>query len=128
MKKRSAMAIAAGLVAAMLVGVVALSIGLSGTQTADAKGERVQPRVRTVHRTVKIHREAKPEAPKTVTVVTASTSSPSSSSSSESSGSDDQYENEGSDDSFENESESEDSGSSGSGSGSGFEDSGGSDD
>ena len=76
MKKRSAMAIAAGLVAALLTGAVALSFGLSGAQTADATGERATPRVRTVHRTVTVHREAKATEPETVTVVTASSSSP----------------------------------------------------
>lgn len=98
MKKRSAMAIAAGLVAALLTGAVALSLGLSGTETADAKSEPVTPRVRTVHRTVTVHREAKAEEPRTVTVVTASSSSPASSE-----GSDDSLEDESSDDPFEEE-------------------------
>jgi hypothetical protein len=92
MKKRSAMAIAAGLVAALLTGAVGLSLGLSGTPTADATGERVKPLVRTVHETVTIHREAKAEEPETVTIVTAGASSPASSETSEDEGSEDEDE------------------------------------
>src|SRR3990172_6780038 len=54
MKKRSAMAIAAGLVAALLTGAVALSLGLSGTPTADATADRLKPPVRTIHHTVTV--------------------------------------------------------------------------
>lgn len=101
MKKRSAMAIAAGLVAALLTAAVAISLGLSGPDTADASGERAQPRVRTVHRTVTVHREAKPEEPETVTIVTASSSSPTSPE-----GSSDDYEDDSaSDDGYEDEAE-----------------------
>lgn len=66
MKKRSAMAIAGGLVAALLAAVIALSLGLTGTQPADATANG-EPRVRTVHRTVTIA----PEGPETVTLVAA---------------------------------------------------------
>jgi hypothetical protein len=86
MKKRSAMAIAAGLVAALLAGAAALSLGMTGPQTATASGVR-EPRVRTIHRTVKVHREAKAEEPQTVTVVTAANSSPAGSSAAGSQGS-----------------------------------------
>jgi len=75
MNKRSAMTIAAGLVAALLTGAVALSMGLTGAETADAGGAP-DPRIRTVHRTVTVHREAKAGEPKTVTIVTAGASSP----------------------------------------------------
>ena len=77
MKKRSAMTIAAGLVAALLTGAIALSLGFTGSPTAAAQSDRVAPKVRTVHRTVTVHREAKAEAPKTVTIVPVSASSPS---------------------------------------------------
>jgi hypothetical protein len=106
MKKRSAMAIAAGLVAALLTGAVALSMGLSGTPTADATGERVKPLVRTVHETVTVHREAKAEEPQTVTIVAASASSPASSESSDVETSDDESEDE--DEGFEVGEDSED--------------------
>ena len=75
MKKRSAMTIAAGLVAALLTGAIALSLGFTGSPTAGAQSDRVAPRVRTVHRTITVHREGKAEAPRTVTVVPVSTSS-----------------------------------------------------
>jgi hypothetical protein len=112
MKKRSAMAIAAGLVAALLTGAVALSLGLSATDQADAASERVEPRVRTVHRTVTVHREAKAEEPETVTIVTAGSSSPASgddeaASDDRSEGVDDGVEDEDRDDGTEHEDEAE---------------------
>jgi hypothetical protein len=103
MKKRSAMAIAAGLVAALLTGAVALSLGLSGTPTADATDDRVKPRVRTIHETVTVHREAKTQEPETVTIVTAGASSPASAEISDDGGVQDELEGEG----FEDEQDSE---------------------
>ena len=60
MTKRTAMLMAAGVVAALLGGSVALSFGLSGgvTATADTP-KRLDPIVRTVHRTVRVEKEAK---------------------------------------------------------------------
>jgi hypothetical protein len=60
MKKRSAMLIAAGLVAALLSGAIALSMGF--LDPAATTGERATPRVRTIERTVTVHKKAKTEA------------------------------------------------------------------
>ena len=65
MNKRSAMALAAGLVAALLAGAVALSLGVAGPQPASAGGKH-DPRVRTIERTVTVHRQAKQSAPRIV--------------------------------------------------------------
>lgn len=70
MKKRSAMAIAAGLVVALLSGAVALSVGFSDP-AAVATGERATPRVRTIERTVTIHKKAKPESQPVVRTIAA---------------------------------------------------------
>ena len=60
MTKRTAMLMAAGVVAALLGGSVALSFGLSGGGTATAETpKRLDPIVRTVHRTVRVEKEAK---------------------------------------------------------------------
>jgi len=102
MTKRSAMLIAAGLVAALAVGAMALSIGLSGNGTAAASdAKKLDPIVRTIHRTVTVEKSAKGDG--AVQVVTLDATSGSSSSSSE------PVESESSDDGFEGESESEDS-------------------
>jgi hypothetical protein len=57
MKKRSAMTIAAALVASLLAGAVALSLGVPGAGTISASAPP-EPRVRTIERTVTIHRRA----------------------------------------------------------------------
>lgn len=62
MKKRFAMVVAGGLVAALLAGSAALSLGLLGASTASAGGDRTAPRVRTVERTVTIHKKQKAQA------------------------------------------------------------------
>lgn len=67
MKRRFALIIAGGLVAVLLAGSAALSLGLLGA--APAAGDRAAPRVRTIHHTVTVHRKAKPA---TRTVVVAS--------------------------------------------------------
>jgi hypothetical protein len=61
MKKRSAMTIAGGLVAALLTGAVALSLGFSngGAATTTAAPAQREPRVRTIERTIKVHRKSK---------------------------------------------------------------------
>jgi hypothetical protein len=61
MKKRSAMTIAGGLVAAMLAGAVALSLGFASGQTSGTSAVRPEPRVRTIERTITIHKKAKPK-------------------------------------------------------------------
>jgi hypothetical protein len=59
MKKRFALIIAGGLVAVLIAASAALSLGLLGVSSA-AGGDRTAPRVRTIHRTVTVHRKAKP--------------------------------------------------------------------
>lgn len=72
MTKRTAMLMAAGVVAALLGGSVALSFGLSGGGTAAAETpRRLEPIVRTVHRTVRVEKEAKGPA-EAIQVVTVS--------------------------------------------------------
>jgi hypothetical protein len=99
MNKRSAMAIAAGLVVALMVGAAAVSIGLEGPGTAAAGTARSagNPVVRTTHRTVTVHRDPK-GSPTARTVVIGSGSAPANTSTS--SEGDDRYEQgpEGTDD------------------------------
>ena len=61
MKKRFALIVAAGLIAVLIAGSAALSLGLLGAAPA-AGGDRAAPRVRTIHHTVTVHKkaEAKP--------------------------------------------------------------------
>lgn len=59
MKKRFALIIAGALVAVLVAASAALSLGLLGATSA-AGGDRTGPRVRTIHRTVTVHRRAKP--------------------------------------------------------------------
>ena len=59
MKKRFALITATGLVAVLIAASAALSLGLLGASSA-ANGDRTGPRVRTIHRTVTVHRRAKP--------------------------------------------------------------------
>ena len=68
MKKRSAMTVAAGLVGALLAGVVAMSLGFAGGPAASAGSADLKPKVRTIERTVTIHKKAKPKAPQVVTI------------------------------------------------------------
>lgn len=74
MKKRFAMVIAGALVAVMLAGSAALSLGLLGARTAEASNDRTAPRVRTIERTVTVHRKSKAPAG-AVTYLTAAPSS-----------------------------------------------------
>ncbi|MGA9162712.1 MAG: hypothetical protein WB297_17850 [Actinomycetota bacterium] len=108
MKKRFAMVVAGGLVAALLAGSAALSLGLLGASTASAGGDRTAPRIRTVERTVTVHKKKKAPAGAVRYVIAAAPSSSSTGSSNES------------ESEFEHEFEG-DEGSSGSGSG-GYED------
>jgi hypothetical protein len=59
LKKRFALIVAGGLVAVLIAASAALSLGLLGASSA-AGGDRTAPRVRTIHRTVTVHKEAKP--------------------------------------------------------------------
>lgn len=91
MNKRSAMAIAAGMIVALMVGAAAVSIGLGGPGTATAGATRAAgaPVVRTTHRTVTVHKPAK-SSPAARTVVIGSAWA--STSSSATSQGDDQFE------------------------------------
>jgi hypothetical protein len=99
MKKRFAIFAALGVAAAMVTGSLAMSSGVLTASSADVQS-RPEPHVRTVHRTVTVHRTADPKPGRTITLPApgATVSSVSSSSESTSSSS--------SDDAFE-ESESE---------------------
>ena len=92
MNKRSAMAIAAGMIVALMVGAAAVSIGLGGPGTATAGATRAAgaPVVRTTHRTVTVHKPAK-SSPAARTVVIGRSTWASTSSSATSQG-DDQFE------------------------------------
>ncbi len=68
MKKRSAMTVAAGLVGALLAGVLAMSLGFAGGPAASAGSTDLKPKVRTIERTVTIHKKAKPKAPQVVMI------------------------------------------------------------
>lgn len=61
MKKRFAMALAAVLVAVLLAGSAALSLGVLGARPASGTGD-AEPRVRTIQRTVTVHKQAPSDA------------------------------------------------------------------
>jgi hypothetical protein len=112
MKRRSAMLVAAGLVLALAVAGLGFTMGLTGP-TADAKRAPVEkaqrePKVRTITRTITVHKKAKPtqtQGAGTIVVQAAPTTSTSfADSSSVESASEDGYEHE-SDDSYEHESD-----------------------
>ncbi len=106
MTKRSAMLVAAGLVAALLGGATALSFGLSGSGTAQAETTAPEPIVRTIERTITVEKDAKAkQQPVQVVEVTSDPASGSTVSSTDASHSDDAYEHDGSDDSYEHEGE-----------------------
>lgn len=99
MNKKSAMLIAAGLVAALLAGVAAVSLTLGGGGVpASAANEKSKPIVKTIEHTVTVHKQAKQSSQKPRIVVLPASSSSSVSSSTASYG-DDSYE--GSDDGYE---------------------------
>lgn len=103
MKKRSAILMAAGLVVALLSGAVAMTIGLSGNGAAEAGGRAKQdPIVRTIRRTVTVHKDANPSDQASVEVVRLSSSSSTMSGPSVSESDDDASESEG-EDSYESE-------------------------
>jgi hypothetical protein len=94
MRKRSAMTIAGALVAALLAGSVAFSLGSLGPGTAAARDARTAPRVRTIERTVTVHKK-RPSSAGTITYAVAAPTSEGS----ESEGDDDGFEHEGDEDS-----------------------------
>jgi hypothetical protein len=109
MTKRTAMVMAAGVVAALLGGSLALAFGLSGNTAAVADTPaRQDPIVRTIHRTVTVDRQAR-GSDQPVQVVTlssdpASSTDPSEGDDSFEGESDDQYESEDQDESEDQES------------------------
>jgi hypothetical protein len=73
MNKRSAIAVALGLVAALAIGGFAIATGLTGPETSQAsplvtKAKRPEPIVRTVTKTVTVHKKAKAGAPPVILV------------------------------------------------------------
>jgi hypothetical protein len=59
MNKRSATMIAVGLAAALLAGVAAVRMTAGGAIPTSAASERAKPIVRTIDRTITVHRKAK---------------------------------------------------------------------
>lgn len=78
MKKRFAILIAGALTAVLLAGSAALSLGLLGARPATAGSDASVPKVRTIERTVTIHKKQKPRGG---AVVTLAASTPASSTS-----------------------------------------------
>lgn len=58
MNKRSAITVALGLVAALVIGGVGLTMGMTGPAPSLASVRDPAPKVRTIHRTVTVHRPA----------------------------------------------------------------------
>jgi hypothetical protein len=58
MKKRSAIVAALGLVAALVIGGVGFTMGITGPAPSLASVRQPAPKVRTIHRTVTVHRPA----------------------------------------------------------------------
>jgi hypothetical protein len=79
MNKRSAIAVALGLVAALAIGGFAIATGLTGPETSQAsplvtKAKRPEPIVRTVTKTVTVHKKAKAGAAPVILVSGSSSS------------------------------------------------------
>ena len=82
MKKRSALMVAAGLVFTLVVGGLAVAIGITGPTVSGGTpraARSVQPEVRTVKRTVTVHKKAKAGGSSVVRVADPSTAATSSS-------------------------------------------------
>src|SRR5581483_3428481 len=74
MNRKSAMAIAGGLVAALMSAVGAISASVTGRAPAEAQSAHAaRPIVKTITRTITVHRKPKHAAPAPVQVVTVST-------------------------------------------------------
>jgi hypothetical protein len=58
MNKRSAIIVALGLTAALVLGGVGFSMGATGPTPSLATARHPAPKVRTIHRTVTVHRQA----------------------------------------------------------------------
>ena len=82
MKKRSALMVAAGLVFTLVLGGLAVAIGITGPAVSGGTpraARSVEPEVRTVKRTVTVHKKAKADGSSVVQVADPSTATPSSS-------------------------------------------------
>ena len=62
MNKRSAIVVALGLVAALVIGGVGFAVGMTGPAPSVASVRQPAPTVRTIHRTVTVHRPASTSA------------------------------------------------------------------
>jgi hypothetical protein len=68
MKKRFAILIAGALAAVLLAGSAAVSLGLLGARPVTAGSDPSVPKVRTIERTVTIHKKQKPQQGAVVTL------------------------------------------------------------
>ena len=112
MNKRSAMAVAAGLVLAMIVAGVALATGITGPSsdagtTVAVPSEAQEPIVRTVTRTIEVHETGEPTISGQAPVIVRSSEDPGSAVSDDPQGTYGDDENE-SDDEYESDYEDED--------------------
>lgn len=116
MKKRSASMVAAGLIFTLVVGGLAVAIGMTGPSVSNgvpqADRSATEPVVRTVRRTLTVHKQAESGSPEVVqlaaTAATATPPSPSGSDDDSTSGQED-HESEGSESEESEGSESEES-------------------
>ena len=78
MNKRSAMLVAAGLVLTLVVGGVAVAVGMTGPSASSAQPKLTEhrknkPIIKTTKKTVTVHKKAKAQAGTVVTVPAPST-------------------------------------------------------
>ena len=91
MKKRSASMVAAGLIFTLVVGGLAVAIGMTGPSVGNgvpqADRSATEPVVRTVRRTLTVHKQAESGSPEVVQLAATAAASPSPSGSDDSSAS-----------------------------------------
>lgn len=97
MNKRSALLVAAGLVLTLIVGGLAVAVGLTGPSVSSAvprvdRRAESEPVVRTVRRTVTVHKKAEAKAGEVVQIAAPAMATTSSNDSSQSSVDDEPYE------------------------------------
>lgn len=110
MKKRSALLVAAGLVLTLIVGGLAVAVGLTGPSVSTAvprvdRRATSEPIVRTVRRTVTVHKKAEAKAGEVVQIAAPATATTSSNDVSQSSGDDASFGDDESHESSEHEDE-----------------------
>jgi len=108
MNKRSALMLSAALVLTLIVGGLAVATGLTGPTVSNAvpraeRGASSEPVVRTVRRTVTVHKKADAKSGEVVRIAAPAAAAASSGSSSDVSGDDDSYEDEDAYDDHEDE-------------------------